>query len=112
MSPPSPTQLKCNYHLADTKIHFLADGHSHRYLAFLKLRLSFLSPSFCSSLPCRPTFSGGAKRKKGRATGENGRAKRKSERLEQEDDDRNREQGESFWEDAIMRSANSGIGRD
>lgn len=36
--PPPPPQLKCNYHLADTKMRFLARGHSRCYLEFLNFR--------------------------------------------------------------------------
>lgn len=84
--PPPPPQLKCNYHLADTKMRFLACGHSRCYLEFFNFRrgntekrkkkLSF-SLTLSLSLPCCPTFWGEPERKKGRATREERRVKRK-----------------------------------
>lgn len=60
-SLPTPPQLKCNYHLADTKMRFLACGLSRCYLEFLNFRQARRRkkrPSFF--LSCRPTFWGWA----------------------------------------------------
>lgn len=60
-SLPTPPQLKCNYHLADTKMRFLACGLSRCYLEFLNFRQARRRekrPSFFLSR--RPTFWGRA----------------------------------------------------
>lgn len=109
--PPPPPQLKCNYHLADTKMCFLACGHSRCYLEFLNFRRGNRKEKKSFSLPlslaCRPTFRGwaGKEEEKNYARGEEG-----EEEEEEERDDRIRGEGKRFWEDAIMRTVNSETG--
>lgn len=93
MSPPTPTPLKCNYRLDDTKMRFLACGHSRRYLEFLNFRAG--------------KEEGKERRERvggGREKGSRRRSRRRRGMIEK------RETRESFWEDAIMRTLHSETG--
>lgn len=98
MSPPFPSPpplppLKCNYHLADTKMRFLACGHSWCYLKILNFRREG-ERKRASSLVV--LVLGGSRKEGGE-----GEEKHKREGWRR---------SESFWEDAIMRTVNSETG--
>lgn len=85
-SLPTPPQLKCNYHLADTKMRFLACGLSRCYLEFLNFRQARRrkKKGHLSFSPAVLLFEGEPERKRGRAIRERRRLERKRRRREKE----------------------------
>lgn len=114
-SLPTPPQLKCNYHLADTKMRFLACGLSRCYLEFLNFRQARRRKKkaiFLSLLPSyflRVSRKGREEELYEKGGGQRGRGEGEKRR---ERDDRKREVRESFWEDVIMRTVNSVTGSE